>query len=99
MIQVRLTSARINLLHVVIQQPKTAYKVRSTAPALAVCHPGASYNPTFEDHQVGTSCHLGYRVFMIKKWVLTNVTYMKMRLYNKRDILSRRLYRPQIWEK
>jgi hypothetical protein len=62
MIQVRLTSARINLLHVVIQQPKTAYKVRSTAPALAVCHPGASYNPTFEDHQVGTSCHLGYRV-------------------------------------
>jgi hypothetical protein len=19
-----------------------------------VCHPGASYNPTFEDHQVGT---------------------------------------------
>ena len=34
-----------------VKQPKTAYNVRSTAPALAVCHPGASYNPTFEDHQ------------------------------------------------
>ena len=35
-----------------MQQPKTVYKVRSTTPALAVCHPGASYNPAFEDHQV-----------------------------------------------
>lgn len=33
------------------QQPRTVYKVRSTMPALSVCHPGASYNPTFNDHQ------------------------------------------------
>ncbi|XP_046849456.1 ribosome biogenesis protein NOP53-like [Xenia sp. Carnegie-2017] len=33
------------------KQPRTVYKVRSTMPALSVCHPGASYNPTFNDHQ------------------------------------------------
>ncbi|XP_028417836.1 ribosome biogenesis protein NOP53-like [Dendronephthya gigantea] len=43
-----------------VKQPKTAYKIRSTAPALAVCHPGASYNPAFEDHQelLMTACEV-----------------------------------------
>lgn len=56
-----LASARITKqFWIVIQQPKTAYKVRSTAPALAVCHPGASYNPTFEDHQVGKGAYFTF---------------------------------------
>ncbi|CAB3983536.1 Hypothetical predicted protein [Paramuricea clavata] len=48
-----------------VKQPKTAYKVRSTAPALAVCHPGASYNPTFEDHQ--TLLHAACEVEIMKE--------------------------------
>ena len=32
------------------------HKNASSLPAVEVAHPGASYNPSFADHQVGRVC-------------------------------------------
>jgi len=32
------------------------HKNASSLPAMEVVHPGASYNPSFSDHQVGRKC-------------------------------------------
>ena len=37
------------------QRPRSLSKKVSVIPAVEVAHPGASYNPSFDDHQVSTS--------------------------------------------
>jgi hypothetical protein len=39
-------------LYFVIKAPKTVKRKVTELPAVEVCAPGASYNPTLEEHQV-----------------------------------------------